>query len=92
MARDKISENIQTLLLILYQALSAEWGVKVRVASLGDEFKTRTRFNSLFYKARNQSPEFASLKLLTTANEGEFLIIKDKKDGERRLEEDNTSD
>ena len=92
MARDKISENIQTLLLILYQALSAEWGVKVRVASLGDESKTRARFNSLFYKARNQSPEFASLKLLTTANEGEFLIIKDKKDGERRLEEDNTSD
>ena len=51
MARDKISENIQTLLLILYQALSAEWGVKVRVASLGDESKTRTRFNALFYKA-----------------------------------------
>ena len=88
---DQVNTNLQTLLLIFQQALGAEWGVKVRIRSLGDSARARQSFNNLFYKAKKTSPAFSSLRLLTTAEDGLFLILKGSpKDGERRLEDDKS--
>lgn len=89
---DRINTNLQTLLLIFQQALGAEWGVKVRVRTLGDSTKARSAFNQLFYRARKMSPEFSSLRLLTTAEEGMYLILKGDGNGKGRLEDDKPSD
>lgn len=89
---DRVNTNLQTLLLIFQQALGAEWGVKVRVNSLGNSDRARNSFNQLFYKARKMSPEFSSLRLLTTAEDGIFLILKGTTDGKGRLEDDKPAD
>jgi len=85
---DRVNTNLQTLLLIFQQALGAEWGVKVRIRTLGDSGRARQSFNNLFYKAKKMSPTFSSLRLLTTAEDGVFLILKGNADGKGRLEDD----
>lgn len=57
------------LIQAMNESLKSRWGVKVRVLSNPDRFK------SAFYLLKKQFSDFESLSLLSTSTSSDFLIF-----------------